>query len=143
MATPSTIRTLHIYICAVNRKSNAILRVEYWDGASPPWRGRTTWEVPLLCVRTRSLYFHFTWRRCAITAAEMRPILSYCTGEYEPEEPMEKNAALAMICRPTFVIYWYNLNQKIINEAKSDASSVASVAASLATPYPYYDLDIP
>jgi hypothetical protein len=30
-------------------------------------------------------------------------------GEYSPEEPMSKDAVLAMISRSTFIIYWHKL----------------------------------
>lgn len=46
---------------------------------------------------------------CDYCRYEMRPLLGHSKGEYAPEEPMSKDAVLAMICRPTFVIYWYKV----------------------------------
>lgn len=46
---------------------------------------------------------------CKYCRYEIRPLLAHSIGEYAPEEPMEKDAVLAMICRPTFIIYWFKL----------------------------------
>ena len=63
---------------------------------------------------------------CKYCRYEIRPLLAHSMGEYAPEEPMSKEAVLAMICRPTFVIYWY----KLLDE-KHEAGDYTSA------PYPY------
>ncbi|KAK8123045.1 hypothetical protein PG984_011715 [Apiospora sp. TS-2023a] len=40
---------------------------------------------------------------------EIRPLLAHTLGEYAPDEPLSREAVLAMICRPTFSIHWYKL----------------------------------
>jgi hypothetical protein len=49
---------------------------------------------------------------CNYCRYEIHPLLAHSIGEYYPEEPISKDAVLAMICRPTFVIYW----SKLLNE---------------------------
>ncbi|KAK2781024.1 hypothetical protein FQN52_001915 [Onygenales sp. PD_12] len=46
---------------------------------------------------------------CKYCRYEIRPLLAHSIGEYSPEEPMRKDEVLTMICRPTFIIYWYKL----------------------------------
>lgn len=46
---------------------------------------------------------------CKYCRYEICPLLAHSRGDYTPEEPMSKDAVLAMISRPTFVIYWYKL----------------------------------
>ncbi|MCJ1468422.1 hypothetical protein MMC07_007050 [Pseudocyphellaria aurata] len=55
---------------------------------------------------------------------EVRPLFGHSMGEYYPEEPMSKDAVLAMICRATFVISWYKLTGE-------------KEGADLDVPYPY------
>jgi hypothetical protein len=52
---------------------------------------------------------------------EIRPLLAHCIGEYHPEEPMSKDAVLAMICRPTFFIYW----SKLLDEKHIEGESTS------------------
>jgi len=63
---------------------------------------------------------------CKYCRYEIRPLLAHSIGEYAPEEPIEKDAGLAMICRPTFVICWYKLLDE--KHKKGEDTSV---------PYPY------
>lgn len=44
---------------------------------------------------------------CAYCRHWARPLLAHSIGEYAPEKPMSKDSVLAMICRATFVIHWY------------------------------------
>lgn len=63
---------------------------------------------------------------CRYCRYDIAPLFAHSIGEYEPEEPMKKEAVLAMICRPTFVISWYKLlDEKMKNGDEADA------------PYPY------
>jgi hypothetical protein len=64
---------------------------------------------------------------CNYCRYEIRPLLAHSTGEYAPEEPISKDAVLAMICRPTFVIYWY----KLLDEKRKEGESTSA-------PFPYY-----
>ena len=41
--------------------------------------------------------------------SETRALIAHNLGEYAPDEPLTKDAVLAMICRPTFSILWYRL----------------------------------
>jgi hypothetical protein len=57
---------------------------------------------------------------------EIRPLLAHSIGEYMPDEPMERDAVLAMICRPTFVIHWY----KLLEEKRKEGAETN-------VPFPY------
>jgi len=63
---------------------------------------------------------------CKYCRYEIRPLLAHAMGEYAPEEPMRKADVLAMICRPTFVIYWY----KLLDEKCKGGEDTSA-------PYPY------
>ncbi|PMD28826.1 hypothetical protein L207DRAFT_642847 [Hyaloscypha variabilis F] len=63
---------------------------------------------------------------CKYCGYEIRPILAQSVGEYAGEEPMGKNEVLAMICRPTFVIFWY----KLLDEKEKEGEDMNA-------PYPY------
>jgi hypothetical protein len=54
---------------------------------------------------------------------EVRPILGHSLGECSPEEPISKEGALQLICRPMFVLSWYNF----IEEKKEYAVSPYNV----------------
>lgn len=62
---------------------------------------------------------------CTYCRYDARAILAHSMGEYSPEEPMSKEAALSMICRAAFVISWYKLL-----DGRHDTEA-------LDTPYPY------
>lgn len=47
---------------------------------------------------------------------EARAFLAHSIGEYAPEIPMTKEAALGMITRPSFIIHWYRLIDKKARE---------------------------
>lgn len=47
---------------------------------------------------------------------EARDFLAHSIGEYAPEIPMTKEAALGMITRPSFIIHWYKLVRKKARE---------------------------
>ena len=63
---------------------------------------------------------------CKYCRYEIRPLLAHSIGEYALEEPMEKDLVLAIICRPTFVIYWF----KLLDERYKRGEDTS-------TPYPY------
>lgn len=63
---------------------------------------------------------------CKYCCYEIRPLLAHSIGEYSPEEPMSKDAVLAMISRSTFVIYWY----KLLEEKHKEGVDTS-------VPYPY------
>ncbi|KAK6341603.1 hypothetical protein TWF696_008674 [Orbilia brochopaga] len=46
---------------------------------------------------------------CKYCLDEVQPLIGHSLGEYAPEEPMSKETAMSMICRPTFVIFWNKL----------------------------------
>lgn len=46
---------------------------------------------------------------CRYCRYDIRDLLAHSKGEYDPDEPLTKEAVLAMICRPTFSICWYRL----------------------------------
>ncbi|KAK6346155.1 hypothetical protein TWF730_010487 [Orbilia blumenaviensis] len=52
------------------------------------------------------------------------PLLSHSQGEYFPDEPLSKEAALSMICRPTFSIFWY---QRFVKEKYREGGSCAQL----------------
>ena len=59
---------------------------------------------------------------CKYCRYEIRPLLAHSIGEYAPDEPLEKDAVLRMICRPTFSILWYKLlEEKHRNGEDADA----------------------
>ncbi|KAF2812289.1 uncharacterized protein BDZ99DRAFT_383671 [Mytilinidion resinicola] len=66
---------------------------------------------------------------CRYCRDDVLPLLAHSMGEYAPEEPMGKDAVLAMICRPTFVICWYRLLEE--KHKKGEHASA---------PYPYDDV---
>ncbi len=54
---------------------------------------------------------------CNYCRYEVGPVIAHSVGDYYPEEPISKDGVLAMICRPTFVIYWFKLlDEKDIEE---------------------------
>jgi hypothetical protein len=50
---------------------------------------------------------------------DVRPILGHSIGECSPEEPISKEQALQLICRPMFILSWYNF----LGEKKEYADS--------------------
>ncbi|KAI2634751.1 hypothetical protein GGS26DRAFT_551210 [Hypomontagnella submonticulosa] len=78
-------------------------------------------KKPLLPVHAEAL--------CKYCRYEARAFLAHSLGEYAPEKPIEKEAALAMICRPAFVISWY----KLLDEKRAKGEATDST-------YPYYDV---
>ncbi|KAI1146017.1 hypothetical protein F4825DRAFT_441951 [Nemania diffusa] len=63
---------------------------------------------------------------CSYCRYHARDCLAHTMGEYTPDDPMSKDLALSMICRPTFSIWWYRMcNEK---HAKGEANN---------DPFPY------
>jgi hypothetical protein len=79
-----------------------------WGWASREWQNSVGSTIvvrqdkkPLSTLHVEAL--------CRYCRYEIRPLLAHSMGEYVPEEPMRKDDVLTMICRPTFVVYWYKL----------------------------------
>ncbi|KAN0069023.1 zinc finger mynd-type protein [Elaphomyces granulatus] len=79
-----------------------------WGWASQQWQN-SVGSVIVVREDKKPLFPLHVEALCKYCRYEIRPLLGHCNGEYAPEEPMEKNAVLPMICRPTFIIYWYKL----------------------------------
>ncbi|KAI0384503.1 hypothetical protein F5Y04DRAFT_230853 [Hypomontagnella monticulosa] len=98
-----------------------------WGWATKGWNGAGSFIIvrqdkkPLLPLHAEAL--------CKYCRHEAQELLAYSLGEYAPEKPIAKETALAMICRPAFVISYY----KLIDEkrAKEEYDGV---------PYPYHDV---
>jgi hypothetical protein len=56
---------------------------------------------------------------CNYCRYEIRPLLAHSIGEYDPEESISKDTVLAMICWPTFVIYWFKLLDEKCKEGEN------------------------
>lgn len=96
-----------------------------WGWAAQQWQNSVGSVIvvrqdkkPLLPLHAEAL--------CKYCRYEIRPLLAHTMGEYAPEEPMGKDTVLAMICRPTFVIYWY----KLLDEKHKEGEDTSA-------PYPY------
>ncbi|OBT39662.1 hypothetical protein VE00_10672 [Pseudogymnoascus sp. WSF 3629] len=98
-----------LHLCC-DPKANFDLRTGTlgWGWASEQWQNNVGSIVvvrqdkkPLSTLHAEALI-----RYCRY---DIRPLLAHSMGEYAPEEPMTKDAVLAMICRRTFVISWYKL----------------------------------
>lgn len=96
-----------------------------WGWASMQWQNSVGSTIvvrqdkkPLLPLHVEAL--------CKYCRYEIRPLFGHSQGEYAPEEPMKKDAVLAMICRPTFVIHWYKLLEERIERGEG-----------ISAPYPY------
>lgn len=63
---------------------------------------------------------------CKYCRHDIAPLFAHSMGEHAPEEPMKKEAVLAMICRPTFGMSWY----KLLEEKRNKDDEVDA-------PYPY------
>ncbi|KAK6524747.1 hypothetical protein TWF281_011647 [Arthrobotrys megalospora] len=44
---------------------------------------------------------------CKYCRDHVHPIFGHVVGEFVPDEPLSKEAALSMVCRPTFSIFWF------------------------------------
>lgn len=97
---------LHL-CCDPKADFNFQMRTMGWGWASQKRQNRVGSVLvrqdnkPLLPLHVEAL--------CRYCRFDIRPLLAHSVGEYAPEKPMEKDAVLAMICRATFVIYWYKL----------------------------------
>ncbi len=111
--------------CEPDAEFDPMLGIMGWGWASTQWQDSvgsvivvrqdkkplSTWHVEALCKYCRH---------------DVRRLLAHSLGEYDPEEPMSKDAVLAMICRATFIIRWYKLLDE--KHAEGDYMDV---------PYPY------
>lgn len=79
-----------------------------WGWASMQWQNRVG-SVIVVCQDKKPLLPLHVEALCKYCFDEIRPLLAHSIGEYEPEEPMGKDAVLAMTCRPTSIIHWHKL----------------------------------
>ncbi|KAI1386615.1 uncharacterized protein F4822DRAFT_321829 [Hypoxylon trugodes] len=119
---------LHL-CCDPNAKFNARTGSMGWGWAPMQWQNGAGSAIivrqdkkPLFPLHAEALS-----RYCQYDA---RAILAHSMGEYAPEEPMQKKTALAMVCRPAFIISWYKLRETKRKEGEDTDA-----------PYPYYDVD--
>lgn len=96
-----------------------------WGRASAQWQNSVGSAIvvrqdkkPLFPLHVEAL--------CKYCRYEIHPLLGHSIGEYAREKPMEKDAVLPMICRPTFIIYCYKLLDEKGNEGEDTSA-----------PYPY------
>ena len=80
-------------------------------------------KKPLLPLHVKAL--------CKYCRYEIRPLFGHSQGEYASEKSMKKDAVLVMICRPTFVIYWY----KLLDEKQKAGEDTNAL-------YPYDDVEL-
>ena len=95
-----------------------------WGWASMQWQNDVGSTIVVRQDRKPLLSLHV--EALCKYCREIRPLFGHSQGEYAPEKPMKKDAVLAMICRPTFVIHWYKLLE-MKREKGEDTSA----------PYPY------
>jgi hypothetical protein len=96
-----------------------------WGWAPQPWQ-KGAGSVVVVRQDKKPLSPLHVEALCNYCRYEILPLLSHSTGEYAPEKPMGKDEVLAMICRPTFIIYWYKLRGE--KDKKGEDTNV---------PYPY------
>ncbi|KAL7894328.1 hypothetical protein HDV64DRAFT_127229 [Trichoderma sp. TUCIM 5745] len=115
---------LHL-CCDPSPPSNPTTGSLGWGFASMQWQNNVG-SVLVLRQDKKPLHPLHVEALCKYCRYDILPLFSHSMGEYAPEEPMKKNAVLAMICRPTFVISWYKLL-----EEKTEKGDEADA------PYPY------
>lgn len=96
-----------------------------WAWASQQWQNDVG-SVIVVRQDRKPLFPLHVEALCKYCIHDIRPLLAHSIGEYDPEKPMEKDAVLAMICRPTFVICWY----KLLDEKHQSGEDSSA-------PYPY------
>ncbi|KAF1812295.1 hypothetical protein P152DRAFT_458677 [Eremomyces bilateralis CBS 781.70] len=101
-----------------------------WAWASRQWQN-SVGSVIIVRQDKKPLFPLHAEALCKYCHHEIRALLAHSIGEYSPDEPLTKDAVLAMICRPTFSIYWY----KLLEEKSKEGDRTA-----LGTPFPY-DID--
>jgi len=76
-----------------------------WGSCSLPWQNEVGSVLvvredgkPLLPLHMEALVGY--------CRKEVQPLLGHSIGECYPEDPISKHHALAIICRPMFVVYW-------------------------------------
>ena len=110
---------LHL-CCDPNSSFDPLMGTSSWGWASMQWQNSVGSTIvvrqdkkPLSPLHVEAL--------CKYCRYEIRPLLGHSQGEYSPEEPMSKNAVLAMISRPTFVIHWYKLLDEKFNRGEYES----------------------
>jgi hypothetical protein len=94
-----------------------------WGWASQKWQNSVGSVIVVRQDKKPILPLHVE-ALCNYCRYEIRPLLAHSIGEYHPEEPISKDTALTMICRPTFIIYWYKLLDE--KHKKGEATSAPS-----------------
>lgn len=84
-----------------------------WGWASQQWQNSVGSAI-VVCQDKKPLSPIHVEALCGYCSREILLLFCHSFGEYAPEEPMSKDAVLAMICRPTFIIYWSKLLRKEI-----------------------------
>lgn len=116
----------YLHLCC-DPKTSLSLETETlgWGFASLQWQNHVG---SVLVVRQDKKPLHplHVEALCKYCRYDIAPLFAHSMGDYAPEQPMEKEAVLAMICRPTFVISWYKLLDEKRN--KGDLEDA---------PYPY------
>ena len=79
-----------------------------WAWAPKPWQNSVGSVIVVRQDKKSLLPLHME-ALCKYCRYEIRPLLAHSIGEYDPEERMKPDAVLAMICRPTFIIFYYKL----------------------------------
>ena len=109
-----------------------------WGFASQQWQNRVGSAIvvrqdkkPLLPLHAEAL--------CKYCRHEIGPLFAHSNGEYTEDDPLKKEAVLAMICRPTFVIRWYKLldekHEKWLEEVKKGKNTKAEHIYNAPDPY--------
>ncbi|KAK1252059.1 hypothetical protein MKX08_003246 [Trichoderma sp. CBMAI-0020] len=94
-----------------------------WGFASMQWQNEVG-SVLVVRQDMKPLHPLHVEALCKYCRYDIAPLFAHSIGEYEPEEEMEKQTVLSMICRPTFVISWNKLlDEKIENGDEADAPS--------------------
>ncbi len=94
-----------------------------WGFASMQWQN-SVGSVLVVRQDKKPLSLLHMEALCNYCRYEASPIIAHSNGECYPEKPISKDAVLAIICRPMFVVYWYKLLDEKRKEGK-DADDVS------------------
>lgn len=61
---------------------------------------------------------------CGYCRDEVSPLMAHTWGQYSPEEPMTRDFALSMICKPMFTIYWAKVANEKKRQGRNDISEL-------------------
>ncbi|KAI9658421.1 MAG: hypothetical protein M1821_002554 [Bathelium mastoideum] len=105
---------LHL-CCDPNAKFEQSTGRSGWGFASMQWQN-SVGSVLVVRQDKKPLFPSLVEALCKYCRYQISPLMAHSHGEYAPEEPMEKDAVLSMICRPTFVIFWHKLLHAKVKE---------------------------